>query len=233
MAVEMDQDKSVSLAPSRRSGFLRLCQYGGYTVEYEGAWAKPIAEVWHTMTDPGRMIDWYADAELEPYAGGKIVLRFANNGAECIGMITEYEPPTVFEHMWITGRVHDPAQPMPKRLADRGYTCGDLNTAASIIRWELTEQDEGSTALAVSHYIPMNPRLIGGALKKSVPPHISVSPAPDMVMASWECLLHLLDQALSNPGNRAMSLVASERAGDWPWSRHAEVRQKYSDIVGS
>jgi hypothetical protein len=127
----------------------------------------------------------------------------------------------------------EPAQPMPKRLSDRGYTCGDLNTAASIIRWELTEQDESSTALAVSHYIPMNPRLIGGALKASVPPHISVSPAPDMVMASWECLLHLLDGALSNPGNRAMSLNKSERAGDWPWDRHAEVRAKYSAVVGS
>jgi uncharacterized protein YndB with AHSA1/START domain len=239
MAAERGQDKNGeeqrnqigAVTASRPGGLLRLCQYGGYTVEYERAWAKPIREVWNTMTDPSRMIDWYAEAELEPHAGGKIVLRFANNGAVCIGIITEFEPPIVFEHMWVTGRMTRPAQPMPKRLADEGYTCGDLNTAASIVRWELTAQDENNTALAVSHYIPMNPRLIGPAMRKSAPAHISVSPAPDMVMASWECLLHLLDQALSHPGNRAMSLRQAERAGDWPWDRHKEVRRKYATVV--
>lgn len=212
-------------------GLLRLSQHGGYSVEFKRTFHKPIDEVWKTITDPSRLVDWYAEAKVDARKGGKIELRFANSGATAHGIVTNFDPPNVFEHMWVTGEQSRPSQPMPEALAAGGGTCGDLSLAASVIRFALSDEGD-STTLSVSHYVPLNPQLIPGPLAKTRASHVSEQPAPDMVLATWETLLELLDQAISSPGNRAMSLSA-DRKGGWPWDSFDARRQQYAEVVGS
>jgi uncharacterized protein YndB with AHSA1/START domain len=217
---------------SDERGVLRVSRYGGYSVEFVRHYKASDETVWKTLTEPDRMIDWYAEAEMEPREGGKLTLRFANSGAIAYAMITEFVPLKVFQHVWITGRMTEPKQPMPMSLAERGYKCGDLNTAGSVIRFELSAGNDGGTKLNVVHYIPMNPHLIAGPLARNVAPTVSETPAPQMVMASWECLLELLGKAINKPGNRAMSM-SGERTEEWPWHRHSEMTAQYAQLVGS
>lgn len=220
------------MADSEERGVLQVSKFGGYSVEFNRRYKASNEEVWKFLTEPERMIDWYAEATVDPRVGGKMELRFANSGAIAYAMITEFDPPKVFQHTWITGTVIEPAQPMPAALAERGYKCGDLNTAGSVIRFELSAGDGGGTKLKLVHYVPMNPHLIAGPLRASVPSTVSEAPAPQMVMASWECLLELLGKAINRPGTRTMSLTGA-RTEDWPWHRHAELSANYAQTIGS
>ncbi|MGX0966063.1 uncharacterized protein YndB with AHSA1/START domain [Bradyrhizobium japonicum] len=214
----------------KQEGSLEVSPNGGYSVEFNRHFDRSIDEVWRTMTDPARMIDWYADADVDQREGGKIVLRFANSGSTQHGIVTQYEAPTVFEHMWVTGQQTAPAQPIPENLRAGNGTCGGLALAASVIRYELSRPSEGGTNLKLTHYVPMNPQLIPVPLARAgraVDTVIESAP-PDMVLASWEIILKMLGDALQNPGNRAMSLRAIERGGSWPWDDFHNTQQKYA-----
>lgn len=219
-------------AAAPHEGMLKVSRYGGYSVEFHRSFDVDTKELWRTLTDPERMVDWYADAEVDPSEGGRMVLRFPNSGGVAYAMITELIPEKVFQHMWVTGSSTDPKQPMPQELRDADYKCGDINTAGSVIRFELSEDHSGGTNLVVQHYVPMNPHLIAGSLSKDLASCISLTPMPQMVMASWLCLLELLEGAIKNPGNRAMSLTA-ERSGSWPWDRHSMFTAELSRTMNS
>ncbi|MBR1147529.1 SRPBCC domain-containing protein [Bradyrhizobium sp. AUGA SZCCT0431] len=214
----------------KREGSLEVSPNGGYSVEFNRHFDQTINEVWRTMTDPGRMIDWYADADVDQSEGGKIVLRFANSGSTQHGIVTQFDAPSVFEHMWVTGQQTAPAQPIPEALRAGNGHCGGLALAASVIRYELTKPPEGGTNLKLTHYVPMNPQLIPAPLARAVRASDTVvqSAPPDMVLASWEIILKMLDGALHNPGNRAMSLKSTERGGSWPWDDFHTTQKKYA-----
>jgi uncharacterized protein YndB with AHSA1/START domain len=215
------------------NGSLRLSPFGGYTVEFERHYDFRIEDVWRTITEPTRLIDWYAEAEIEQRVGGKFEQRFANSGAVAYGVVIEYDPPHNFAHMWVTGQSGSPTQPIPDDLARDDGTCGDLTLAASVIRYALTAGE--STRVNLTHYVPLNPELIPATLSKDVAQsasRVSKTPAPDMVLATWDIGLDLLERALTNPGNRTMSLreKTDEHQAAWPWREFQERRKKYAKL---
>jgi len=238
MAIE-SQGKNGTSSSRLLDGSLRLSPFGGYTVEFERHYNFRIEDVWRAITEPSRLIDWYAEADIEPRVGGKFEQRFANSGATAHGVIVEYAPPNNFAHMWVTGRSGTPTQPMPAALAAGGGTCGDLTLAASVIRYELTAG--GSTRVILSHYVPLNPELIPTSLARDVAQldatksaaSVSRVPAPDMVLATWDISLEMLGRALANPGTRAMSLTREkkdEQQEAWPWAEFDDRRRNYSRL---
>jgi uncharacterized protein YndB with AHSA1/START domain len=82
---------------------------GGRTIlRYERRLRHPVAEVWSALTEPARLREWLADADIELTPGGAVQLRWLNtddegNRAVMDGTITEVEPPRVLE---ITGEPH-------------------------------------------------------------------------------------------------------------------------------
>jgi uncharacterized protein YndB with AHSA1/START domain len=221
-------------------GSLRLSPFGGYTVEFERQFDAKIEDVWRALTDPARLVDWYADTKIEPQLGGKFEQRFANSGATANSLIVEFDPPRVFAHMWVTGKTGSPTQPIPAKLAEGNGTCGDLTLAASVIRYELSGGTK-TTKVKLSHYVPLNPALIPSSLSKDVSraaapqtgSRVSKTPAPDMVLATWDIALDLLGRALASPGVKTMSLTRGKREDPqtaWPWQEFEDRRKAYTNL---
>lgn len=218
---------------SSKPGTLKPSQYGGYAIEFDRTFNSDVESVWKTITDPERMADWYADAKGDVNLGGRLELHFPNSGAVAYAMVTQMEPPNVFEHMWVTGQLEDPAQPMPNEIAARGGTCGDLTLASSTIRYILTAMPERGTRVQMNHYVPLNPRLLGEGVARAARDSknpVSMTPAPDMVLATWDILMDQLEMAVSNPGIRAMSRSA-DRSASWAWDRFEDLRRSYQQVV--
>jgi uncharacterized protein YndB with AHSA1/START domain len=100
-------------------------------LRYERRYEHPVEKVWAAITEPARMADWLADAEIELREGGAIKLTWLNtdedgNTAVMTGRITRFEPPHVLEY---EGDVHG-------RLL-----------------WELSE-DGGATVLKLTNWTP-------------------------------------------------------------------------------
>ena len=77
-------------------------------LRYERRYEHPVEKVWAAITEPARMADWLAEAEIEPREGGAIKLTWLNtdedgNTAVMTGRITRFEPPHVLEY---EGDVH-------------------------------------------------------------------------------------------------------------------------------
>ncbi|CAN5664469.1 SRPBCC family protein [soil metagenome] len=75
---------------------------GGYRIRFERYLAHPKEKVWRYLTDPDKLRDWLAAAELELTEGGRVTLRWQNtdtegNYAVARGTITRLEPPTLIE----------------------------------------------------------------------------------------------------------------------------------------
>jgi uncharacterized protein YndB with AHSA1/START domain len=218
-----------------REGVMRLRPHGGYQVQFERHFDQPIEEVWRTITEPNRLSDWLADADVDFQEGGKIELRFANSGSVTQGIVTEVEPPNVFEYFWITAQSNNASQPIPTDLAAGNGTCGDNTLAGSRIRFELARSQGGNTVLTLTHTVPLNPDLIPNPVMRAAwagPARRAEEekPKPDMVLAAWETHLDLLEGALRNPGNRTMSR-AGRRSGDWPWDGFEERRNRYAQTI--
>jgi uncharacterized protein YndB with AHSA1/START domain len=60
----------------------------------------PPDRVWQLLTDPVELPRWWPDAaELEPRAGGLVVLRFGPGNVS--GQITTWEPPSELGFTWV------------------------------------------------------------------------------------------------------------------------------------
>ncbi len=64
--------------------------------------ADPVERVWTALTDPDRIVEWLAEAELELVEGGRVELRWLNtdeegNSAVARGTVSKLEPPRVLE----------------------------------------------------------------------------------------------------------------------------------------
>jgi uncharacterized protein YndB with AHSA1/START domain len=76
-------------------------QDGRYVLRFERRLSHPAEEVWHAITEPGRLKEWFpADIEGERVAGGKIrfVMRGGEDGGD--GEITAFDPLRLFEYTW-------------------------------------------------------------------------------------------------------------------------------------
>lgn len=68
----------------------------------------PITRVWDYLTRPELIAEWFAEAELEPFVGGAIVLKVLveqlpekrKSGHTAFGVIQRLEPPHLFSFTW-------------------------------------------------------------------------------------------------------------------------------------
>jgi uncharacterized protein YndB with AHSA1/START domain len=92
-----------------------------YVLRFERSLHHPIEKVWAALTEPGELIGWLAEAEVELVEGGRVNLRWLNtdeegNSAIAEGTITRLEPPRLLEY---DTDIH------------------------GLLRWELSEDGEG------------------------------------------------------------------------------------------
>jgi len=76
-------------------------------IRFERELAHPVERVWAALTEPGRLIAWWGDADVD-LAGGRFTVRWLNtddegNGVTMEAAITELDPPRVLE---IRGEPH-------------------------------------------------------------------------------------------------------------------------------
>ena len=71
-----------------------------YQVRFERLIRKPIEKVFAALTVPERLAAWLGAVEIEPRAGGRFVLVFADPPYRMEGEVSAYEPPALFEFTW-------------------------------------------------------------------------------------------------------------------------------------
>ena len=87
-------------------GTLDTTSDGRYVLRFERRLAHPVATVWHALTDPGAMRNWFPqDVEADLRVGGK--MRFSFRQADTYesippidGEVLEYDPPRLFAYTW-------------------------------------------------------------------------------------------------------------------------------------
>jgi uncharacterized protein YndB with AHSA1/START domain len=73
----------------------------GSVLTFERDIARPVEKVWAALVTPARLGDWLcADAEVEPWVGGRFHLAFRNFAHTMTGEITRFEPPHTLEYTW-------------------------------------------------------------------------------------------------------------------------------------
>jgi uncharacterized protein YndB with AHSA1/START domain len=98
------------------------------TLRYERVLSHPPTDVWAALTEPDRLGDWLAAAEVEPGPNGTISLDFGEGGIEK-GRITVWDPPRALAYQW--------------------NFVGETPTHVS---WELVPEDDGvATRLTLEH----------------------------------------------------------------------------------
>ncbi len=98
-----------------------------YLIRFERVLAKPIDKVFAALTTPERLGAWLGAAEIDPRAGGRFVLVFADPPYRMEGEVRAFQPPTLFEFTWPS----DPGAP------------------PSIVRFALTSEG-GATRLVLT-----------------------------------------------------------------------------------
>jgi uncharacterized protein YndB with AHSA1/START domain len=81
---------------------------GQTILRFERRLRHPVSEVWAALTEPARLREWLADADVDLTEGGAVQLRWLNtddegNHAVMDATVTELEPPRVLE---IAGDLH-------------------------------------------------------------------------------------------------------------------------------
>ena len=118
----MTTDSGVTLA----DGVLAT-EGGEQVVRFQRHLAHPIERVWAALTEPGKLIGWWGEAEVDLVEGGRFTLRWLNADADgnrvvMHATITRLQPPYLLE------------------------TEGDPH---GVLRWEL-RPDAGGTLLTFS-----------------------------------------------------------------------------------
>jgi uncharacterized protein YndB with AHSA1/START domain len=75
---------------------------GKYVLRFERRLNHPVGEVWAALTEPDRLAEWLAEADLDLVEGGRVELRWQNtdehgNTAVARGTISRLEPPRLLE----------------------------------------------------------------------------------------------------------------------------------------
>jgi uncharacterized protein YndB with AHSA1/START domain len=68
-----------------------------YVLRYDRRLRHPIDTVWDALTDPDRVEEWLARAEVELAEGGRVRLEWLNGDAVAEGHISRLEPPHAIE----------------------------------------------------------------------------------------------------------------------------------------
>jgi uncharacterized protein YndB with AHSA1/START domain len=120
----MSTDATAQLGTAEKSG-------DRYVLRFERRLSHPIERVWAALTDPGEIVGWLAEADVDLREGGEVELRWLNtddegNQAVMHATITRLEPPRLLEY---DGDIH------------------------GLLRWELREDGDG-TVLEFTNITP-------------------------------------------------------------------------------
>jgi uncharacterized protein YndB with AHSA1/START domain len=118
---------------------------GNTILRYERRLEHPVTEVWAALTEPARLREWLADADVELTEGGAVQLRWLNtdddgNHAVMDATITVLDPPRVLE---IAG---DPHGTLRFELAEDG-------TATALTFTVTRPTDEGTDVVLPGWHI--------------------------------------------------------------------------------
>ena len=94
---------------------------GVYDLRFERRYALPIETVWAALTEPARLSDWLALAEVDLRLGGVIALEWPQMGDRNDGLIVALEPPRLLAYTW--------SEPD--------------GAPGSVVRWALSETPDG------------------------------------------------------------------------------------------
>lgn len=119
----MDTDVAPLAQLQRAHGYVRA--------DFERDLDHPQRKVWAMLTEPGRLAQWLAPGEIEPYRGGQAQLDFADSGIVIDSEVTAYEAPRLLEYSWSA-----PGQPLRP------------------MRWTVTPAEKGACRLALSLFTP-------------------------------------------------------------------------------
>jgi uncharacterized protein YndB with AHSA1/START domain len=78
-------------------GTMETLDDGRYVLRYERQLRHPVEKVWEALTDPARVEEWWARADIELAEGGRARFEWLNGDAVAEGRITRLEPPTSIE----------------------------------------------------------------------------------------------------------------------------------------
>lgn len=72
-------------------------------LRFERHLQHPAEKVWAALTQPERLVDWLAEAEVEHVQGGRMQLRWLNTDASgnhtvARGTVTQFDPPRLVEY---------------------------------------------------------------------------------------------------------------------------------------
>jgi uncharacterized protein YndB with AHSA1/START domain len=70
---------------------------GRYVLRYDRRLRHPVEKVWAALTDPARVEEWLARAEVELAEGGRVRLEWLNGDAVAEGRVTRLQPPHAIE----------------------------------------------------------------------------------------------------------------------------------------
>ncbi|WP_236587778.1 SRPBCC family protein [Tumebacillus amylolyticus] len=99
-----------------------------YVVRFERKLKHPVELVWAVLTDPEKLVQWLAKADVELVAGGKYELRFQNTDSVMLGVVQHAEAPNLLVYTW----------------------CNEGDEKATVVRWELEATEDG-TLLVLTH----------------------------------------------------------------------------------
>jgi uncharacterized protein YndB with AHSA1/START domain len=105
-------------------------------LRFERRLSHPVDKVWDALTNPDRVVEWWAEQKkLEPRDGGAIRMAWTNGGPDVSGVVSVWDPPHRLEHTlnW------------SEDGSDVRFT------------WELSELDDGGTLLVFEHNVPGTP----------------------------------------------------------------------------
>ncbi|HUX84169.1 MAG TPA: SRPBCC family protein [Chitinophagaceae bacterium] len=101
---------------------------GGYTVQFERLLPHPPEKVWGALTVTENLALWLGEMEIDLRQGGRIRIRFPHSQDEVLGEITALVPGALLEYTWES-----------------------RETRASLVRWELTQQEGDHCRLLLRH----------------------------------------------------------------------------------
>ena len=74
-------------------------------------------DVWASLTNPARFVDWLAPGEIELKEGGDAKLNFVDSGIVIDSKVSAFEEGAVLEYSWSSA--DEPDRPVRYELADR------------------------------------------------------------------------------------------------------------------
>jgi uncharacterized protein YndB with AHSA1/START domain len=107
---------------------------GGRVLEFKRLLNAPPQTVWAALTEPEKVMQWYAKISDYPVQGKKLELSFSNSNTVAETTVTALTRPSVFEYTWDSQR---PAK-------------SPASLVGSVVRFELSPH-EGGTVLTLDH----------------------------------------------------------------------------------